>query len=205
MYFLALHTIKGMPDKPRATRPLPLANRRLLPCSSTFGSGLLNASTTMRYFIFLLSLAVFPALMGCGGTESGPAPATPPPPASGLSSTQLENGVGPISTLELTPAIDAALAAQGEEIFTTKCSACHKFDIRYVGPPLGEVLATRSPAFVMNMMLNPAEMLEKHPEVKAMLAQFATPMPNQNLTQDDARAVLEYIRAHQNSAPNSAE
>ena len=46
----------------------------------------------------------------------------------------------------------------------------------------------------MNMMLNPTEMVEKHPEVKGMLAEFLTPMPNQNLTEDDARAVLEYIR-----------
>jgi hypothetical protein len=71
---------------------------------------------------------------------------------------------------------------------------------RYVGPALGTVLSKRTPVYVMNMMLNPEEMVKKHPEAQAMLAQFMTPMPNQNLTEDDARAVLEYLRDHQEEA-----
>lgn len=114
---------------------------------------------------------------------------------SDLSAEELEKGIGPIKSVELT-AIDPSLAAQGEQIFTTKCSACHKLAERYVGPPLGSVLSRRSPEFVMNMMLNPDEMVRRHPEVKALLAQFLTPMPNQNLTEQDARAVLEYLRAN---------
>ncbi len=86
------------------------------------------------------------------------------------------------------------MAEKGGEIFNTKCAACHKFDQRYVGPPLGDILERRTPAFIMNMMLNPAAMVEKHPEMKKLLAQFMTPMPNQNLSEDDARAVLEYFR-----------
>ena len=78
-----------------------------------------------------------------------------------------------------------------------KCAACLKLEERYVGPPLGTVLSNRTPAYVMNMILNPDEMVKNHPEAKAMLAQFLTPMPNQNLTEDEARAVLEYLRDHQ--------
>jgi hypothetical protein len=70
-------------------------------------------------------------------------------------------------------------------------------DQRYVGPPLGQVLERRAPEFVMNMMLNPAEMVEKHPVVKQLLAEFMTPMPNQQLTHEEARAVLEYLRTVQ--------
>ncbi|MEX1054621.1 MAG: c-type cytochrome, partial [Rhodothermales bacterium] len=72
--------------------------------------------------------------------------------------------------------------------------ACHKMDERYVGPALGDVTERRAPAYIMNMMLNPEEMIQKHPEVKALLAQYLTPMPNQQLTEADARAVLEYLR-----------
>ncbi len=114
--------------------------------------------------------------------------------ADGLSQEQIEKGVGPIQSVSLTDQIDQALARTGEEIFNMKCTACHKMDQRYVGPPLGDILTRRKPEFVMNMILNTSEMIQKHPVVKELLAQYMTPMPNQNLTEADARAVLEYLR-----------
>lgn len=139
-------------------------------------------------------------LAACGGSSTEtPAPATTagnPVQEATLSEAELANGIGPIQDLTLGP-IDAALAAQGEASYTTKCTACHKMDTRYVGPPLGTVLQERTPAYIMNMMLNPDEMTKKHPEARAMLAQYMTVMPNQNLTQDEARAILEYLRQQQ--------
>lgn len=113
---------------------------------------------------------------------------------AGTDSEALAREIGPIRDIEIG-AIQEELAERGEEVFTIKCSACHKLDERYVGPPLQDVTERRSPVFVMNMILNPAEMVERHPEVKALLAQYYTPMPNQNLTEDEARAVLEYLRS----------
>ena len=43
-------------------------------------------------------------------------------------------------------------------------------------------------------MLNPQEMIDRHPVVKQLLAEHLTFMPNQGLTQDQARQVLEYLR-----------
>lgn len=108
--------------------------------------------------------------------------------------TERAREIGPVREVELSPIRDD-LAATGETVFTSKCSACHKLDERYVGPPLRDVTERRSPVFVMNMMLNPEGMVRDHPEVKALLAQYYTPMPNQSLTRDEARAVLEYLRA----------
>lgn len=142
-----------------------------------------------RAFILLCVAGV---LAACGGAASEPDAAAPE--ESGLTAAQLEHGIGPVSSVQLG-AIDPALAAEGEEVFTVKCSACHKMSDRYVGPPLGKVTESRSPGFIMNMMLNPAEMVEKHPAVREMLAQYMTAMPNQQLTEADARAVLEYLRA----------
>ena len=163
-----------------------------------------------RRLLLLFISVLLLMFSACGGeTEtSGDATsgaATPRAESSGLSATELKNGVGPIQNVELDATIDEALAAQGETIFSSKCTACHKFDQRYVGPPLGEVLTQRTPAYIMNMMLNPAEMLEKHPEAKAMLAQYLTPMPSQNLSEEDARAVLEYLRTIQIAAEGSAQ
>jgi hypothetical protein len=53
----------------------------------------------------------------------------------------------------------------------------------------------RTPTFMMNMMLNPSGMVERHPETKKLLAEFLVPMPNQGLTPDEARQVFEYLRS----------
>jgi mono/diheme cytochrome c family protein len=112
---------------------------------------------------------------------------------SGLTQEQIEKGIGPITSVTLGP-IDEALAARGAELFEVKCSACHKLDSRYIGPPLGEVTARRTPEFIMNMILNPEEMMQKHPVVKELLAQYMAQMANQSLTEEEARAILEYLR-----------
>ena len=154
----------------------------------------------------LVAVAVAGIAAGCGGGNgaedstsapaAAPAAARAPTAAGGLTAEELEKGIGPIKTVSLGP-IDEALEEEGEEIFKLKCAACHKIETRYVGPALGEVLSRRTPEYVMNMMLNPLEMVEKHPEVKKLLAEFFTAMPDQQLTEADARAVLEYLRAEQ--------
>jgi len=56
------------------------------------------------------------------------------------------------------------------------------------------VTKRRSPEWVMNMMLNPEQMLAENPTAMALLKEYSAPMANQNLTNDDARAVLEFLR-----------
>ncbi len=103
-------------------------------------------------------------------------------------------GVGPVSNVDLGAGIDKALADQGKGIFESKCAACHKFNERYVGPPLGGVTDRRKPEWIMNMILNPQEMTQKNDTAQALLGTYMTQMPNQNLTQEEARAMLEYFR-----------
>jgi cytochrome c1 len=50
----------------------------------------------------------------------------------------------------------------------------------------------------MNMILNPQEMVERHPVAKQLLAEHMTYMPNQGLTEEQARQVLEYLRTQGN-------
>ena len=155
-----------------------------------------------------LLLAALATLAACGGDEP---PANAPPGSSAgaagaeLSAVEMEQGIGPIRDLQLG-ALDPALVARGEADFTTKCSACHKIDERYVGPPLGDVLDHRRPEFVMNMILNANEMVQKHPVVREMLAQYYTPMPVQVTDQGEARAILEYLRSVQtgSAAPSGS-
>lgn len=118
-----------------------------------------------------------------------------------LTPFQLEHGIGPVKAPIELGAIDKAMAATGKTIFDVKCTGCHKMDTTYVGPALGEVTTRRTPAFIMNMILNPQEMVEHHPIAKQMLAERMSFMANQNLTLDEARAVLEYLRTQSTTAP----
>lgn len=118
-----------------------------------------------------------------------PAPAAP----AGLSEAQLEHGIGPIAAFDL-PSLNSALASEGEKSFNLKCASCHAWDARLIGPPLAGVTERRSPAFVMNVMLNPDEMGKKHPEMIAQREEYGVAMPNQFLSRDEARAILEYMR-----------
>ena len=139
------------------------------------------------------------ALAGCGGdkgqAETGtPAAAAPAAAAGDLTPFELANGIGPVTEeIPATP-IDGALAETGEKVFEEKCSACHKLEERYVGPALGGVTERRSLAYVMNMILNPDGMYTRHPEAKKLLAEYLTQMPNQGLSREDARVVVEHLR-----------
>lgn len=103
-------------------------------------------------------------------------------------------GVGPIKEVKLGD-IDQAMASKGQEIYKNMCTACHKPDKKFIGPAPKGILERRSPEWVMNMILKPEEMLEKDPLAKDLLKEFnGAPMANQNLSEEDARAVLEYFR-----------
>lgn len=107
---------------------------------------------------------------------------------------ELEHGIGPVTERITLGELDLEKVAKGQAIFNSKCTACHEFERRFVGPPYIDVLERRSPEFVMNFILNPGEMARKHPEGQKMLAEFLTVMPFQNVTKEEARAIVEYFR-----------
>ena len=104
-------------------------------------------------------------------------------------------GVGPVTTVALGEGIDEAMATNGKTIYEGKCSACHQLsDQKVVGPGLAGVTERRKPEWVMNMIVNPEEMTKKDPVAKKLLAEHLTQMTNQNVNEQDARAILEYLR-----------
>jgi cytochrome c len=104
-------------------------------------------------------------------------------------------GVGKIKTLELDPNIDTAMAERGASLFKTNCTACHKTTKRFIGPNPTGILERRSPEWVMNMILDPKLMTEEDQCAKDLLVEFnGAAMANQNLTEVQAREILEYFR-----------
>ena len=104
-------------------------------------------------------------------------------------------GVGPITSITLDANIDQAMATHGEDVFKKMCTACHRTGKKFIGPAPNGILERRTPEWIMNMILNPEEMVQKDPLAKELLIEFnGSPMANQNLSEEDARAVLEYFR-----------
>lgn len=151
-----------------------------------------------KVFFSLIFVSIL--FSGCGGnnaetkSDDGSVPATTAAVTNEEPADPMKNkGIGPVTEVHIG-ALDEALASKGKELFETNCNACHKLDQRYVGPSLGGVTERRSPEWIMNMILNPNEMVQKDPIAKELLAEYLAPMASQNLTQDETRAILEYFR-----------
>jgi len=146
----------------------------------------------------IAGFALFLFAQSCGGSgeSNQPSQSTEQQSSSesGLTDFELEHGIGPVTEVVELGELNPELAAQGKEVFDAKCTACHRPTERYIGPTSGEILDRRTPTYVMNMIMNPDEMTKKHPEGKKMMQEYMSPMPYQNVTIDQARAIVEYFR-----------
>lgn len=133
-------------------------------------------------------------LIGCGESSDGEkSNSGSQEEKQELTDFEMRNGIGPVTEEVTIGEIDPELAKEGMRVFDMKCGACHKMDSRYVGPPLGGIMNARTPAYVMNLILNTDEMLKKHPVAKSVGSEYPTRMTNQQLTREKARAVVEYL------------
>lgn len=104
-------------------------------------------------------------------------------------------GIGPIDSVVIGEEFDVDMARTGKEVYAEKCIACHKVGSTFIGPPPNGILKRRTPEWVMNMILNPEEMLQKDSLAKALFMEFnGQLMTNQQVTVEEARAILEYFR-----------
>ncbi len=104
-------------------------------------------------------------------------------------------GVGPVENVELSSPLNEDWAKRGKAIHGQQCASCHKLtDKRAVGPGWAGITNKRKPEWIMNMIMNTSVMLEKDPDARKQLEECATRMPNQNLSRENARKVLEFMR-----------
>ena len=97
--------------------------------------------------------------------------------------------------IQLTHPLNAQWVTEGKGIYELKCQACHKLtDEKLVGPGWKDVTKRRKPEWIINMITNVDMMLEKDPEAQKLLEECLVRMPNQNLSQEEARKVLEFQR-----------
>ena len=92
-------------------------------------------------------------------------------------------GVGPITNVI------------GEKLFNQLCTSCHMINEDYIGPAMSGILDRRSPEWIMNMILNPIQMLKEDPIAIELLEEYDFEyMYNQNLLEEEVREILEYFR-----------
>lgn len=105
-----------------------------------------------------------------------------------------QRGEGKFKDVDAGP-FNATLAEKGKSIYDTKCQSCHKLtDEKLVGPGWKGVTKKHSTAWILNFITNPDAMLDQDPELKKQLEICMVRMPNQNLSDDDAKAVYEFMR-----------
>ncbi|TSA50918.1 MAG: cytochrome c [Sphingobacteriales bacterium] len=106
-----------------------------------------------------------------------------------------DKGVGKFTTVELTNPLNQEWVKDGESVYNMKCLSCHKLtDEKLVGPGWKGVTTRRKPVWIMNFVTNTEEMIDKDKDAQKMLEECLTRMPNQNLSDHDARTMLEFMR-----------
>jgi len=106
--------------------------------------------------------------------------------------TELKDG-----DITLNTPLDQAMVSTGKSTYELKCQSCHRLtEEKLVGPGWKDVTKRRNPIWIMNMITNVDMMLETDAEAQKLLEQCMVRMPNQNITKDQAREVLEFMRSN---------
>jgi hypothetical protein len=156
-------------------------------------------STKMRKVLLAAALLGFSwactnSNSGSSGAAASPA-ATTPASASTSENYDSVKGSGKFTHVDLSANIDQKLVTVGKSVYDLKCSACHKLTSeKLVGPGWLGVTTRRKPEWIMNFVTNTDEMIDKDPHAQAMLQICMVRMPNQHLSDDDARNILEFMR-----------
>jgi hypothetical protein len=148
--------------------------------------------TMVAAVIFSLSVGLIACTESAGettGTESASQATMEEQPAAA-------QGIKP-EDVKLSNPLNAEWVATGKSTYELKCQSCHKLtDEKLVGPGWAGVTKRRQPNWILNMVTNVDMMLETDPEAQKLLELCLVRMPNQNISVDEARQVLEFMRSN---------
>lgn len=143
---------------------------------------------------FLAALLMI-AFLACTSRKEAEDAAKKSPTPSEAATPQPEVHGTEVKTVELTNPLNKEWVTAGKGIYDTKCLACHKLtNEKLVGPGWAGVTKRREPVWLMNMITNVDMMLATDAEAQKMLEECLVRMPNQNVTQEDARKIIEFMR-----------
>lgn len=149
-----------------------------------------------KLFLVILSLVL---LVACGkkeekGTDFS-TPSTEDASADSGPTYDPHRGEGKFDSVDLAPDLNMEMAKKGQEVAEVKCTSCHKMtDEKLVGPGWKGVSKRKKPEWIMNFITNPDPMIDKDPEIQAQLEICLVRMPNQGVSDVEAREIVEYMR-----------
>jgi hypothetical protein len=143
------------------------------------------------------AFTAFALLTSCGDKEQAEAQAREAPTPGEIVAGQPVAHGPEIKTVEVTQPLNQAWVAAGKLTYDGKCMPCHKLDAtRIVGPGWQDVTKRRTPVWIMNMICNTDLMLSNDEEAQKQLELCLVRMPNQNVSVEDARKLLEFMRSN---------
>jgi hypothetical protein len=148
-------------------------------------------------FCLVLIVGFFTFFAACNSDEN--AAETSDATTAEASSDKPENHGNEVKPgdVKLTTPLNLEWVTAGKGMYDLKCQGCHKLtDERVVGPGWKGVTERREPHWIMNMITNVDMMLEKDPEAQKLLEQCLVRMPNQNISPDESRQILEFMRSN---------
>jgi hypothetical protein len=99
--------------------------------------------------------------------------------------------------IQLTNPLNAEWVSAGKNIYDLKCMSCHKLtEEKLVGPGWKDITKKRTPVWITNMITNVDIMLETDAEAQKLLEQCMVRMPNQNISKEDSRKIIEFMRSN---------
>jgi cytochrome c len=156
----------------------------------------------MRKYLFITGLIALSYACSNNNSSSGKQDTSTAVSGSSASSSSSAapaydslRGTGKFTTIDLGSGLNTKMVDGGKAIYDLKCSACHKLTgEKLVGPGWLGVTTRHQPVWIMNFVTNTDEMIDKDPKAQALLQICMVRMPNQHLSDDDARNVLEFMR-----------
>lgn len=163
----------------------------------TFVMKIIQKLNTMKRLLLMFSVCLL--IASCGKKENSgedfSKSSSSDSEKTSTSSYDPKRGLGKYENVELSPTLDKDMASLGEKAAGTKCLSCHKLNSeRLVGPGWEGVTNRHKPEWILNFITNPDPMIDQDPKLQAQLEICLVRMPNQSVSDDEARQILEYMR-----------
>jgi mono/diheme cytochrome c family protein len=166
----------------------------------------MKVSTHVRTMALLFCASA--VLFGCGKkadenaqttpTKTDSATTTPAPAAAAATDTTKLDFAALDKSAKASSKVDAALAAQGKALFTSKtCVACHAFGKVVLGPDLTGVSKLRGEKWILAQIQHPTVMTAGDPismKLKDEAVNKTQMLVPGGVTPDEAKALLEYLK-----------
>jgi len=141
----------------------------------------------MKKILFSALIGAGLMLGACGSSDSEKTVAVDP---------ATDKGIGVYATKEVDglTEIDDVMAQKGKAIYEAKCIACHNPTLK-LAPDVAGITKRQTPNWIMNMIINPVQMTKENATAANLLKEFKNiQMTFQDVSEPDARAILEYFR-----------